>query len=51
MAVLTILMVILPRAYKKLPIPFVMKKEDAFFKASIKAYMAEMQKLSPVNAT
>lgn len=39
-----------PRRWIKLPIPFVRKKDFAFFKARTKAAMADEQKFSPVKA-
>jgi len=49
--VLIIEIVILPKKKIKDPIPFVIKKVAAFFKASTKAAIAEVQKDSPVRAT
>lgn len=46
-----ILIVHFPRKKMKAPIPLVMKKEAAFLRARIKAYIAEVQKFSPVSAT
>lgn len=51
MAVFPILIVILPRKKMKAPIPLVIKKEAVCFKARMKAYIADWQKVSPVKAT
>jgi len=40
-----------PRTAMIVEIPLVMKKLTAFFKARVKATIADVQKLSPVKAT
>lgn len=48
---LIIEIVILPKKKIKDPMPLVMKKVAAFFKANTKAAIAEVQNDSPVRAT